>query len=419
MSTGQRGQRRPFEARGLRGLALALLAVLALACIPVRALAADYLLDSGDVLEISVFGMQEFKRRSTIDVDGNISMPLIGEVKASSHTLAEVRAKLKELLASNDAIRSSDVLVELVEHRPFYISGDVARAGAYPFRPSMTVRHAIALAGGYDNNRFKVENPLLMATDLRGQYEALWTDFAKRDARVRRLQAELDGKDSIDAGDLRGVPISAAVVEQIAKLENEALKLRTENQHREQAHLDRSVELADGQLAAIAAGAKNDDESLKIQMAEIGRVAELNQKGLAAANRLLDEQRTAMLLRSRQQENAARASAAELAKQDLARKSVRLAEDRRAALTEELQDALVEKAKVAAQLQSVGDKLLYSGALKAELSRTGQARSDITIFRTVDGQQATIPANEATPVMPGDVIEVLTKFDFLVATPRQ
>lgn len=405
---------RPLSIRSLLGRVLAVLTALLFGLLPMRTLASEYLLDSGDVLEISVFGVQEFKRRSTVDVDGNISMPLIGEVKASSLTLAEIRAKLKELLASNDAIRSSDVLIELVEHRPFFISGDVARAGAYPFRPGMTVRHAIALAGGYDNNRFKVENPLLMATELRGQYEALWADFAKRDARVRRLQAELDGKDKVDAAELQSLPLSRNVVEQITKLENDALRLRIENQQREQEHLDKGVALAKGQVESLTAGAKNDDDSLKIQQEQIDRISQLNQKGLTGSNRVLDEQRAAMLLRSRQQENAARIAQAELARQDIQRRSQRLTDDRRVQLTEELQEAMVERAKVSAQLQATGDKLLYSGALRAELSRTGQAKSDVSIYRMVDGQQVVVPGNEGSPVLPGDVVEIVTKFNLLV-----
>ena len=410
--------RRSSRVKIFRDRSLAALTALMLAFLPVRALSLEYQLGSGDVLEISVFGVQEFKRRSPIDVDGNIAMPLIGEVKASSLTLAEFRARLKDLLATNDAIRSSDVLVELVEHRPFFISGDVARAGAYPFRPGITVRHAIALAGGFDNNRFKIENPLLMATELRGQYEALWADFAKRDARVRRLQAEMNGADKINTSDLQNVPLATNVIEQITKLENDALRLRVENQRREQEYLDKSVDLAKGQVDALVAGAKNDENSLTIQQDEINRVSDLKQRGLTAANRLLDEQRTAMLLRSRQQENSARISQAELAKQDILRRRERLADERRVQLTEELQEATVEKAKVAAQLQATGDKLLYSGALKADLSRTGQAKTDVTIFRMVDGRQVVVPANEGSPVLPDDVVEVLTKFDLLLARPN-
>lgn len=403
--------------RIFRSRALAVLATLALGFQPLKAVAQDYKLGSGDVLEISVFGVQEFKRRSTIDVDGNIAMPLIGELKAGTLTLTEVREKLKELLASNDAIRSSDVLVELVEYRPFFIAGDVSKAGAYPYRPGMTVRHAIALAGGYDNNRFKIENPLLMATELRGQYEALWADFAKRDARVRRLRAELDGHDKIDTSELQNVPLAANVVERIAELENETLRLRIEGQKREQEYLDKSVELANSQVDALLAGAKNDDDNLAIQQDEISRVSDLKQRGLAGTNRVLDEQRAARLLRSRQQENSARIAQAELAKQDIVRRRSRSAEERRVQLTEQLQEAVVDRAKVAAQLQSTGDKLLYSGALKAELSKTGQARSDVTIYRAAGTEQAVVPGNESSLVLPGDVVEIVTKFDLLVARP--
>ena len=44
--------------------------------------AAEYRLGPGDVMEISVFGVADMKRRVTVNVDGNVSMPFLGEVHA-------------------------------------------------------------------------------------------------------------------------------------------------------------------------------------------------------------------------------------------------------------------------------------------------------------------------------------------------
>jgi len=37
----------------------------------------------------------------------------------------------------------------------------------------MTVRQAIALSGGYDMVRLRIDNPTLLSADLRGEYESL------------------------------------------------------------------------------------------------------------------------------------------------------------------------------------------------------------------------------------------------------
>ena len=55
--------------------------------------------------------------------------------------------------------------------------------GSKLFVQFMTVRQAIALSGGYDILRMRMENPILLSADLRGEYESLWTDFAKEGAR--------------------------------------------------------------------------------------------------------------------------------------------------------------------------------------------------------------------------------------------
>src|SRR5262245_50209748 len=74
---------------------------------------AQYRLDSGDVVEVSVFGVQDFKRRSAINVDGDISLPLLGDIRASGLTLAELRTKLRESMAQSNIMRSPDVTAEL------------------------------------------------------------------------------------------------------------------------------------------------------------------------------------------------------------------------------------------------------------------------------------------------------------------
>ena len=57
---------------------------------------------------------------------------------------AEIPARLRR-----GFIREPSVAVEIESYRPFFILGEVAAPGQYPYVPNMTVESAVAIAGGF------------------------------------------------------------------------------------------------------------------------------------------------------------------------------------------------------------------------------------------------------------------------------
>jgi capsular exopolysaccharide synthesis family protein len=157
---------------------------LLLAPMPVKA---DYLLKPGDVLEIKVLGVSEFNRRVAVDAGGQISVPLVGYMEAAGLSLPQLRDKLRDLLVERNIARNPEVLVGVAEYRPVYVSGDVVKPGAYPYRPEMCVRDGIALAEGYDQLHLHGRDPMLEAADARGEYESSAIELAKQTVRVARI----------------------------------------------------------------------------------------------------------------------------------------------------------------------------------------------------------------------------------------
>jgi len=398
----------------LRSVVAAWAAILLLAPVAARA---EYQLDAGDVLEISVFGVQDFKRRTTVNVDGVISVPLVGDLQAAGLSLPALRARLTDLMITKNVIRGPDVTVELVEHRPFYINGDVARPGAHPYKPGITVRHAVALAGGYDIMRFKVDNPLLAAAELRSQYENLWTEFVRRQARVTSLQAELDGKKELDLKQLEQAPIAQRIIMEIALLESNHFKSRLMDQQKEKEYLNRAIKLAENQVSSLFQGQQQEELGVRAQSEGLERTTTLHAKGLAPATRLTDEQRTIALLRSRQLETGARLAQAQQTREEYGRRLERADDDRKMRTLRELQDALVELERVRHQLQAIGEKLLYTGAIKAQLSKGGRNEPEIAIFRKMEGEQVRLAADENTEILPGDVVDVVIRHEYLMVSP--
>jgi len=107
-----------------------------------------YLLDSGDRVRVFVYGQPNLSRTYNVDGGGFISIPLIGTVRARNITTYQLELSIGNLLATQ-YVKDPHVTVQISQYRPFFILGEVRRAGQYPFVSGMTVQTAVAIAGGY------------------------------------------------------------------------------------------------------------------------------------------------------------------------------------------------------------------------------------------------------------------------------
>ena len=107
-----------------------------------------YHLDAGDKLRVVVYGQEGLTNTYAIDAGGSITMPLIGSVPARGQTPAGLAAAITARLR-NGFIREPSVAVEVEAYRPFFILGEVAAPGQYPYVPNMTVESTVAIAGGF------------------------------------------------------------------------------------------------------------------------------------------------------------------------------------------------------------------------------------------------------------------------------
>jgi len=107
-----------------------------------------YRLDAGDKLRVVIYGQEGLTNTYAIDAGGSITMPLIGAVPARGRTPSALAAEIGARLR-NGYIRDPSVAVEIDSYRPFFILGEVAAPGQYPYVPNMSVESAVAIAGGF------------------------------------------------------------------------------------------------------------------------------------------------------------------------------------------------------------------------------------------------------------------------------
>ena len=105
------------------------------------------LLQTGEKIKVTVFGENNLSGDYVIDPGGFVSLPLAGTIKASGKTKLVLERELAKKFRG-EFLRDPKVTVEVVEFRPFYVLGEVAKPGEYPYRGGINVMSAIAVAGG-------------------------------------------------------------------------------------------------------------------------------------------------------------------------------------------------------------------------------------------------------------------------------
>lgn len=138
--------------------------------------APPYYLDSGDQVRVVVFGQENLSSTYAIDGAGYLSIPLIGAVPARGATTFDLEKRIASQLRKK-YVRDPKVTAEIAAYRPFFILGEVRRAGQYPYVNGMTVQTAVALAGGYTERARESEVRLTRRFGEHAETETVAADF--------------------------------------------------------------------------------------------------------------------------------------------------------------------------------------------------------------------------------------------------
>jgi polysaccharide export outer membrane protein len=381
---------------------------------------ANYRIAVGDVLSLWVGGAPELSMRLPVGMNGTVIVPLAGEARAAGLTLDEVRSTVSSMLSQHMLFANSNegrsigvmigrdqVVLDIAEYRPVYVTGDVAKPGAQAFRPGMTARQAISMAGGYDLLRSTGSNPLLDAFDLRSQQETLWITYAQTLANVRRIQAEIDGKSLADIeGELTRLPIKPEVRAEIAETTRTQLKLRSEDFERQRTALDYGAGLLRSGISALTDELQKESDGVREDQKDLDAMQNFYKNNTVSMARLLDSRREVILSSSRSLQTMAQLNQMMRETGDLEEKQRQLAAQRRMSLTQELQEGELKLASLRSQLNAAADKLLYASAIKSQFSTSLAKSRSAAIYRVVNGTTTQVPIGDDGLLMPGDVIEV-------------
>ena len=120
----------------------------------------SYRINAGDILSLQVWNEPMLSAdQFSVRPDGFVSIPVIGEIRASQKTVVELQASIAKGLSRYLKDQPTVVISVLGNNgNLIYVLGKVGRPGAFPLNGPMDVTQALAFAGGL--NSFAAENKI-------------------------------------------------------------------------------------------------------------------------------------------------------------------------------------------------------------------------------------------------------------------
>ena len=107
-----------------------------------------YLINPGDVFDISVWNEEALKREVRVLPDGSIGFPLAGTLPAAGKTIDALKKELTAKLTEYIAEPVVNIAVQSTEGNAVYVMGQVKAPGKLVMAESMNVMQALSMAGG-------------------------------------------------------------------------------------------------------------------------------------------------------------------------------------------------------------------------------------------------------------------------------
>ena len=382
--------------------------------------AAQYRLSPGDTVEVSVGGVPDQRNRAQIQMDGTIALPGVGTVEVAGLTPAELQSRMETLLQSRVlrqrlpdgrdqaiVIKPGDVIASVVEYRPIYITGDVLTPGQLAYRASMTVRQAVAVAGGFSLLRSRGQVGATDPADLLRDYQSLSTEYVKEYFHVVRTNAELAGKDTFDQNAPQDISLPASAINPIVQAEADSLKAAQSDYQKERRFLEEAIKQSDAQYATLSKQQEGEEKGVQSDEEELERVVKLFGSGSLPSPRVTESRRALLLSSTRRLQTTVELMRLQRQRDDFVRQIERTANQRTITLLRELKDSNVRLADLRVRMQALSQKLQpVAGGGGALPMGTNDLRAEVTIVRKAGQQWDKIAASEDFDVQPGDVIDV-------------
>jgi polysaccharide biosynthesis/export protein len=107
-----------------------------------------YLVEPGDVLEISVWREEDLQKAVIVRPDGGLSFPLVGNVQASGKSIEQLQTEVADKLKKYIPDPAVSVAVQQLSGNKVYVIGKVNKPGEFVVTRNVDVVQALSMAAG-------------------------------------------------------------------------------------------------------------------------------------------------------------------------------------------------------------------------------------------------------------------------------
>ncbi len=241
----------------------------------------------------------ELSGERTVQDDGAIALPFLGQIRANSLTPAELESSVSKAFEQLFR-RPAFVTILTVEHSPVFIVGPVKNPGSYKYSAGMTVLHAIALAGGMERPPVEFWQAIEAAHE-EARVAQTRLSVARQLARQAVLRAERDGLTAISPPRL--VQLVGSLEAGVLINDETALRRLVLAARQSKANALRSaVESAKSELLLAKDRMGPIEANIRLRTDRLNAITSLSATGIASKAQLVEVQNALFDVEGRKQE---------------------------------------------------------------------------------------------------------------------
>lgn len=322
-----------------------------------------------------------------VNADDTINIPGLGRVTVAGMSFAQLDKALAEKVASISG-REVFVTSEVVEYRPIFITGQVARPGPWPWQPGLTVGQAIAAAGGVNQS----DEASIRRRKARAEQASVLAALARARAEQRAL-------DQIPVPNELLVILGQTEAKKIVGAQTDLMMNRRNALKNQLGAIELGKKLSNQELESLQVQRSKLDDQLRLRRKQSEKIQLLLEQKLTVVDRALEESIKVSDLEEKHANLTVGIARVQATIAAFDRDALNAADTRKADIDAEVIRLERELAQVAAELNLRADQMEQSASVAP-----GNGDNRYVITRRVEGATKAFPVNESSALLVGDIL---------------